>query len=148
MSQQSHITGDRVCLKPNSRSFPGGPVIENLPSSTGQTSLIPGQGTKIPHATGQQASPAWQTLRSPCTKRRAGARPLRPNTINKGCPRLGWGRLPAVREARVWALGWDLLEKGRLPTPGFSPGKSRDCTVHGATKSQTQLSNLHSQPNK
>ena len=58
MSQQSHITGDRVCLKPNSRSFPGGPVIENLPSSTGQTSLIPGQGTKIPHATGQQASPA------------------------------------------------------------------------------------------
>ena len=33
--------------------FPGGPVIENLPPNTGDTGLIPGRGTKIPHAMGQ-----------------------------------------------------------------------------------------------
>ena len=33
--------------------FPGGPVVKNLPSNEGDTSSIPGQGTKIPHAAGQ-----------------------------------------------------------------------------------------------
>ena len=33
--------------------FPGGPVIENLPSNAGDPGSIPGQVTKIPHATGQ-----------------------------------------------------------------------------------------------
>ena len=33
--------------------FPGGPVVENLPSNAGDTGLIPGWGTKIPHARGQ-----------------------------------------------------------------------------------------------
>ena len=32
--------------------FPGGPVIENPPSNAGDAGLIPGQGTKIPRATG------------------------------------------------------------------------------------------------
>ena len=31
-----------------SRDFPGGPVVENLPSSAGDVDSIPGQGTKIP----------------------------------------------------------------------------------------------------
>ena len=31
---------------------PGGPVVMTLPSSAGGTGLIPGWGTKIPHATG------------------------------------------------------------------------------------------------
>ena len=35
------------------RDFPGGPVVKNLPSNAGDTGLIPGQGTKVPHATGQ-----------------------------------------------------------------------------------------------
>ena len=30
--------------------FPGGPVVKNLPSNTGDMSLIPNRGTKIPHA--------------------------------------------------------------------------------------------------
>ena len=30
--------------------FPGGPVIKNLPANTGETGLISGQETKIPHA--------------------------------------------------------------------------------------------------
>ena len=33
--------------------FPGGPVVKNLPSNAGDAGSIPGQGTKIPHATGQ-----------------------------------------------------------------------------------------------
>ena len=33
--------------------FSGGPAVENMPSNTGDMGLIPGQGTKIPHASGQ-----------------------------------------------------------------------------------------------
>ena len=32
------------------RDFPAGPVVKTLPSNTKGVSLIPGQGTKIPHA--------------------------------------------------------------------------------------------------
>ena len=38
--------------------FPDGPVVKNPPSNAGDVSAIPGRGTKIPHAAGQQ---------SPCT---------------------------------------------------------------------------------
>ena len=31
--------------------FPGGPVVKNPPSNPGDVSSIPGQGTKVPHAT-------------------------------------------------------------------------------------------------
>ena len=34
----------------SSRDFPGGPVVKALPSRAGGVGLIPGQGTKIPHA--------------------------------------------------------------------------------------------------
>ena len=34
-------------------NFPGGPVVKNPPSNVGDVGLIPVQGTKIPHATGQ-----------------------------------------------------------------------------------------------
>ena len=34
--------------------FPGGPVVKNPPSNAGDVDLIPGRGTKIPHAAGQQ----------------------------------------------------------------------------------------------
>ena len=39
-----------------SRDFPGGPVVKNPPCNTGDAGLIPGQGTKIPHAE-KQLSP-------------------------------------------------------------------------------------------
>ena len=32
------------------RDFPGGPVVETVPSSAGGAASIPGQGAKIPHA--------------------------------------------------------------------------------------------------
>ena len=43
------------------RDFPGGPVIENLPSNAGDTGPIPGRGTKIPHAVGQLSQHAAPT---------------------------------------------------------------------------------------
>ena len=56
------------------RTPPGGPVLKNLSCNTGDTGLIPGLGTKIPHAS-QQQSPAGQNfwaqapqLESPCSK--------------------------------------------------------------------------------
>ena len=36
--------------------FPGGPLVKNLPSNAGDEGLIPGLGTKIPHAL-EQLSP-------------------------------------------------------------------------------------------
>ena len=39
-----------------SKTFPGGPVVKNPPSSAGYMGSIAGQGTKIPHAA-EQLSP-------------------------------------------------------------------------------------------
>ena len=33
--------------------FPGDPVVKNPPSNAGDVGSLPGQGTKIPHASGQ-----------------------------------------------------------------------------------------------
>ena len=38
------------------RDVPGGPVVENPPCKSEDKGLIPGQGTKIPHATQQVLS--------------------------------------------------------------------------------------------
>ena len=35
------------------RDFPGGPMVNNLLWNAGQSGSIPGQGSKIPHATEQ-----------------------------------------------------------------------------------------------
>ena len=43
------------------RDFPGGPVVKNLPYNAGDMGLIPGQGTKIPHAAGQLSPRATTT---------------------------------------------------------------------------------------
>ena len=42
-------------------AFPGDPVVQNLPSDTGDTGSILGQGTKIPHVLGQ-LNPSTATL--------------------------------------------------------------------------------------
>ena len=45
------------------RDFPGGPLVKNLPSNAGNTGLIPGPRTKIPHATGNKVrAPQLQSL--------------------------------------------------------------------------------------
>ena len=47
--------------KADAKDFPGGLMVENSPSNTGDEDSIPGQGTKTPRATGQ---------RSPCAATR------------------------------------------------------------------------------
>ena len=44
-----------------SSDFPGGPVVKNPPSNAGDVGLIPGGGTKIPHAAGQLSPQATIT---------------------------------------------------------------------------------------
>ena len=56
----------RGCIRERpSWDFPSGPVVKN-PWNTGDKDLIPGQGTKIPHAAWQQSLRAI-TRETPCT---------------------------------------------------------------------------------
>ena len=57
-------------IKRNERDFPGGPVVKNMPYNAGDAGLIPGQGTKIPHAAGQ-LSPSATTTELACLNWRA-----------------------------------------------------------------------------
>ena len=45
----------------NLRDFPGGPGVKNPPSNAEDVGLIPGQGTKIPHAAEQLSLSATTT---------------------------------------------------------------------------------------
>ena len=47
------LKGKLLYIKQINRDFPGGPVVKSPPCNAGDASLIPGQGTKIRHATGQ-----------------------------------------------------------------------------------------------
>ena len=42
-----------LSTKKSPGDFPGGPVVKNSPSNAGDVGLIPGRGTKSPHATGK-----------------------------------------------------------------------------------------------
>ena len=49
--------------------FPSGPVVKNWPYNVGDAGSTPGQGTKIPHATGQ-LSPRATTTELACLNKR------------------------------------------------------------------------------
>ena len=73
-------------LKRTGRDFPGGPVVKNVPSNVGGMGLNPGQGSKIPHATGQlspcvaSTEPSHRIQRESLMPRwRSGMLQLRPN---------------------------------------------------------------------
>ena len=51
-----------AAFKDLSWDFPGCPVVKNLPSNVGDASSIPGQGSKIPHATGQLSPSALEPM--------------------------------------------------------------------------------------
>ena len=50
------------------RNFPDDPVVNNLPCNAGQAGLIPGHGTKIPHAV--TTEPMQHNSRVLCTERK------------------------------------------------------------------------------
>ena len=66
----------------NARDFPGSPVVKNPPCNAGNAGVIPGQGTKIPHAVEQlnthavttECVPQWKSLHDatkiPCASTR------------------------------------------------------------------------------
>ena len=47
--------------KADAEDSPGGPMVENSLSNTGDEDSIPGQGTKTPHSTGQLSPRAATT---------------------------------------------------------------------------------------
>ena len=54
VSKRKEIIKTKVeSLKIKTGDFPSCPVVKNPPSNAGDTGLIPGWGTKIPHASGQ-----------------------------------------------------------------------------------------------
>ena len=58
----SHQWGRKDTLKKQcQRDFRRGPVLKNPPYNAGDVGSIPGQGTKIPHATGQRSPHATTT---------------------------------------------------------------------------------------
>ena len=62
---------------------PGGPVVKSSPCSAGHTGSIPGQQTKIPHATGR-LSPCTTTEEGPAWRNDGpGVRQLRPHTVKE-----------------------------------------------------------------
>ena len=50
---RNHLILIRMAIIKSTEEFSGGPVVENPPSDAGDTSLIPGQGSKISHTTGR-----------------------------------------------------------------------------------------------
>ena len=63
--------------------FPGGPVVKNPPSNAGDMGLIPGRGTKIPHATGQLSLHAATT--EPAHSRAHMPQLLSPHALEPAC---------------------------------------------------------------
>ena len=61
LSPQAYGVLTLTCFKKLSRDIPGGPVVKNPPYNAGDMGSIPGQGTKIPHATGQLSPCATTT---------------------------------------------------------------------------------------
>ena len=64
------------------RDFPGGPMVKNLPSNTGETGSMPGWGTKFP-CSSEQLSPCTTTSESVCCKERSPMRQLRRNAAKE-----------------------------------------------------------------
>ena len=62
------------------RDFPGGPVVKTLPFNARDEGSIPGQGTKIPHATGQLSLHATATEMAVHSQREAHVPQLRLDT--------------------------------------------------------------------
>ena len=52
MSDSLEVQTGQSSLKNSLGDFSGGPWVNSPPSNAGDMSSIPGQGTKIPHATG------------------------------------------------------------------------------------------------
>ena len=55
------VSNIKIQKKSKLGDFPNGSVVKDLPSNPGDAGLIPGRGTKTPHAVGQLSPPAATT---------------------------------------------------------------------------------------
>ena len=85
--QGVHQLGSLKKKKASACDVPDGPLVKNLPCSAEEAGSIPGQGTKIPHATGQ-LSPCSAARKSVCGNKRS-------------CMTQGWSQLPQRRPKAV-----------------------------------------------
>ena len=72
-----------LCIKTKHRDFPGGPVVKNPPSNAGAAGLIPGRGTKIPHAGGATKPACAATTEPMCSGVRLPQLERSPRTATK-----------------------------------------------------------------
>ena len=106
--------------------FPGGPVVKNLLSNSGYTSLIPGSQTKIPRAVEQRRYHNYWVCLPQQTKTQSSKKEKKIRKCQWTSSRIAikqtliWGfpvgsmakNLPAMQEMQVWAQAWeDPLEK-------------------------------------
>ena len=61
VTHRKSFTTIRITIWKSFGDFPGGPVVKNPPSNAADAGMIPGQGTKIPHAVGQLSPHATTT---------------------------------------------------------------------------------------
>ena len=114
------------------RDFPGGKVVNNLPSNAGDSGSIPGWGTKIPHTTGKLSRRAATTrahvpqLESPHTAREIthAATKACCNQTNESHIK---GRLPGSSAGKESAC--IAGNPGSIPGSGRSPGEGRGYTL-------------------
>ena len=65
LRNETEVDTEAPNIKSRRRDFPDCPVVKNPPCNAGDTGLIPGQETKIPHAT-EQLSPCCHSLEAVC----------------------------------------------------------------------------------
>ena len=100
---------------------PGSSVGKESACNAGDPSLIPGSGRSAGEGTGYPSHFSWASLVAQLVK-----------------------NPPAVWETWIRSLGWeDSPGEGKdYPLQHSGLENSMDCTVHGVTKSRTQLSDL------
>ena len=105
------------------RDIPGDPAVKNLPSNAGDTSLIPGGGTKISQATGQLnpcASSYWacRLLWRPSADKKKKERKKRDKSVSENKTKVGAEGgcvvcVPAINVACphcvMWGQEWWIL---------------------------------------
>ena len=115
---QPGILHDELCIL----GFPASSAGKESTCNVGEPGSIPGLERYAGEGIGYPLQYSWASLVAQTVK-----------------------NLPAMRETWVPFLGWeDPLEKGRATHSSILAWRnSMDCIVHGVTKSQTRLSNVH-----
>ena len=107
-------------LNPNNGGFSGGPVVKNPSVNAGDTDLIPGLGTKIPHAAGRLC--LWAHCTTMKTQYNGGGG--EPNNQNLNNEK---GQKNPLKLSKKFGLPWWLSgkESASAEDMGLIPGLGR-----------------------